>query len=65
MSMRHDSAVEAMKRLLDELPAEFSRSDPAIEPSGRDSFFVIKNRNVRTVHRALWDLQVSLGMQED
>lgn len=64
MSGAHDAAVEAMKALLWELPAEFSEGPPDIKGEGRDSFFVVKKSNVRKVHRALWDLQVHLGMQE-
>lgn len=63
MSGAHDLAVEAMTALLAELPAEFTHDDPnSIEP--REQFKVIKRRNVRAVHEALWDLQIHLGMKE-
>jgi hypothetical protein len=65
MSGMHDSAVEAMTRLLAELPAEFSSAPHRDTLHTRQSFQVIKKRNVRTVHEALWELQVFLGMQED
>lgn len=65
MSGMHDSAVQCMKALLAELPAEFSVDDPAVLPCAREEFRVIKNRNVRAVHEALWELQEYLGMQEE
>ena len=64
MSGIHDNAEQAMKALLAELPAEFSLDDPAELPCARESFKVIKNRNVRAVHEALWELQEYLGMVE-
>lgn len=64
--MRHDLAEEALRALLDELPAEFSTVPPdAPGPHTRESFKVVKRRNVRAVHEALWDLQVYFGLQED
>lgn len=65
MSGAHDNAVDAMNRLLDELPFEFSNDDPEFNPCQRREFRVIKQRNVRAVHEALWELQIHLGMQED
>ena len=62
MSGMHDAAKEAMTALLAELPAEFSMYNPN-EVRPRESFTVIKERNVRTVHQALWDLQEYLGMK--
>lgn len=59
------SAVESMKALLAELPAEFSDEPRMAHLYERESFQVIKRRNVRAVHRALWELQVFLGMQEE
>ena len=64
MSGAHDNAVQCMKSLLAELPAEFSMNPPGDGPT-RDSFRVIKERNVRAVHEALWELQIFLGMQEE
>lgn len=67
MSGVHDSAVEAMSRLLAELPAEFSSEPPSREDweLTRNEFRVIKRSNVRTVHEALWELQQFLGMRDD
>lgn len=56
MSGVHDNAVEALKALLWELPAEFSQPPGEVSDS-RDNFMVIKKSNVRKVHRALWELQ--------
>jgi hypothetical protein len=66
MSGAHDNAVQCMKALLAELPAEFTWHDPS-DPDCpfRSEFRVIKRSNVRKVHQALWDLQVYLGMQEE
>lgn len=63
MSGAHDAAVEAMETLLAELPAEFSQA-PTEESRLRREFKVIKRRNVRRVHNALWELQQHLGMVE-
>ncbi len=52
-------AREALRRLLWELPAEFSEPP---EAEGRSALRVIKRRNVLAVHRALWDLQVATGL---
>jgi hypothetical protein len=65
MSGTHDSAVEAMTRLLAELPAEFSDEPRVDNQYVRESFQVIKKRNVRTVHEALWELQQFLGMRDE
>lgn len=65
MSGTHDSAVEAMTRLLAELPAEFSDEPKVSSLYTRQSFQVIKKRNVRTVHEALWELQQFLGMRDE
>lgn len=65
MSGAHDSAVEAMTRLLAELPAEFSEAPQEDNLRTRQSFQVIKKRNVRTVHESLWELQQFLGMRDD
>lgn len=48
-------AVDALVSLLEELPAEF-RYNPAML-TDRESFTVKKKRNVRKVHKALWELQ--------
>lgn len=64
MSGMHDNAVQCMKALLAELPAEFCKN-PNDFPVSRDEFRVIKSRNVRAVHESLWELQVFLGMQEE
>lgn len=64
MSGAHDNAVVALVTLLRELPAEFSDGPPDIKGEGRESFTVIKARNVRTVHQALWDLQEYFGLDE-
>ncbi len=64
MSMAHDSAIDALKALLWELPAEFSHDDPAEFPIERHEFRVIKNSNCKKVHRALWELQQYFGLQE-
>lgn len=53
-----DAARDALRRLLWELPAEFTQ-DPA-DTEARQSFRVIKPSNVRNVHEALWDLQQAL-----
>jgi hypothetical protein len=58
-SAEDDVARDALRRLLGELPAEFRR-DPA-HTVERHEFRVIKQSNVRKVHRALWDLQQTLG----
>lgn len=68
MSMAHDKAVDALKALLWELPAEFG--DPPPPPSignvgYRDSFKVVKRSNVRKVHEALWELQEYFGLTEE
>lgn len=52
-----DRADRALKALLRELPAEFSQGPPDTHGHGRHQFMVIKQRNVRTVHEALWELQ--------
>lgn len=51
-----DRADRALRDLLWELPAEFSR-DPDETPHTRHQFMVIKQSNVRKVHEALWELQ--------
>jgi hypothetical protein len=63
MSGVHDNAVEALQNLLAELPAEFSSDPEETEP--RSQFSVIKKRNVKTVHRSLWELQNYFGLVED
>lgn len=67
MSGAHDAAVEAMKKLLWELPAEFSEAPPVDLDSRfrtRDEFHVFKRSNVLKVWEALYDLQKHLGMIE-
>jgi hypothetical protein len=63
MSGAHDAAVDAMTALLAELPAEFSH-EPTETSRLRREFKVVKRRNVRRVHNALWELQQHLGMVE-
>ena len=58
-SAENDKARDALRRLLWELPAEFSQ-DPT-DTVERHEFRVIKQSNVGKVHRALWDLQQVLG----
>lgn len=53
--------VESLERLLAELPAEFGE-DPS-DTIPRKEFRVIKQRNVRAVHEALWELQQYFGMK--
>lgn len=67
MSMAHDKAVEALKALLWELPAEFSHVNPFEQDISerRNGFRVIGRHNVGKVHRALWELQEYFGMKED
>jgi len=67
MSEAHDNAVQCMKALLAELPAEFSCTDPETidRMDHRPEFRVIKRSNVRAVHEALWELQKFLGMIDD
>ena len=57
-----DAAREALVRLLDELPFEFSTAPTGDPDRGREQFTVIKRRNVNTVHHALWDLQSYFGL---
>lgn len=63
MSGMHDSAVDALKALLWELPAEFKENPDSVEP--RMAFSVLKKSNVRNVHRALWELQEYFGITEE
>lgn len=56
--------MEALIRLLEELPHEFSTNNPDTNPISRDEFRVIKKSNCQKVHRALWELQVHFGLQE-
>jgi hypothetical protein len=62
--MAYDKAVDALKALLLELPAEFDMN-PADSTSTRTQFRVIKARNVRKVHEALWELQEYFGLTEE
>ena len=57
-----EQAHDALTRLLAELPAEFVHPRNGAHRS-RESFQVIKERNVGTVHDALWDLQVAVGFR--
>lgn len=63
MSGAHDAAMDALKDLLWQLPAEFSAGPP--HGPSRPNFRVLKSSNVRKVHQALWDLQEYFGMTED
>jgi hypothetical protein len=63
--MHKDDAAQCLKALLAELPAEFSMSPPDPKGEGRESFQVIKKRNVRSVHGALWELQIYFGLQDE
>lgn len=63
MSGRHDAAIVDLMTLLRELPAEFSERPGSVET--RESFSVIKKRNVRTVHDALWGLQEYFGLTDE
>lgn len=60
-----DDAAQCLKALLAELPAEFSDYRPGPDRPSRPSFQVIKHRNVRAVHEALWELQIYFGLQEE
>jgi hypothetical protein len=62
--MLENDAKDALRRLLNELPMEFSMYEPG-EGYTRDSFSVIKRRNVLTVHQALWDLQQYFGVDNN
>lgn len=62
--MTPQDAVEALKALLWELPAEFG-TDPEECVWARSEFSVLKKSNVRKVHEALWDLQQYFGMVDD
>lgn len=62
--MDRENALQALKDLLAELPAEFSYSVPGAHES-RFSFRVTKKRNVRRVHQALWSLQCYFGLQAE
>lgn len=62
--MTKDEAAFCLEALLAELPAEFSTTQPA-DTVERDRFMVIKSRNVRSVHEALWELQIYFGLQKD
>lgn len=63
MSGMHDSAVDALKNLLWELPAEFKENPDDVE--ARPAFCVLKKSNVANVHRALWELQEYFGITEE
>ncbi len=63
MSMRQDLAIDALKALLGELPYEFTLPPGSVNT--REGFKVIKRNNVRTIHEALWELQLYFGLQED
>jgi hypothetical protein len=67
MSMAHDNAVDALKALLWELPAEFSRENPSDMPidERREEFYVVGRHNIGKVHFALWELQEYFGLTED
>jgi hypothetical protein len=54
-------ARDALTRLLAELPSEFANPRNGAHRS-RERFEVIKERNVGTVHDALWDLQEAVGL---
>lgn len=56
-----DAVRDALNRLLWELPAEFG--DPPGGSESRAEFRVLGKHNVRKVHRALWDLQVAVGLK--
>ena len=57
-----ESAEHALRDLLWELPMEFLETDTQ---RTRESFHVIKKRNVRNVHVALIELQRYFGLLPD
>lgn len=62
--MDREIAMQSLKDLLAELPAEFSYSVPgAHEP--RSSFKVTKKRNTLRIHQSLWNLQRFFGLQSE
>jgi hypothetical protein len=63
MSGANDVAVDALKALLWEFPAEFSLPRNGAHRS-REQFSVIKESNVDKVHDALWTLQEYLGVNQ-
>lgn len=64
MSMAHDNAQEALEALLDELPWFFSEDPKDHENLAMTEFRVIKKSNIRKVHRALWELQEYLDVNQ-
>lgn len=63
MSGTHDAVVDAVEKMLGELPWEFSQ-DPATSTYPLQEFRVIKKSNIRRVHEGLWAIQEYLGMTD-
>lgn len=63
MDVAREEAKQALRDLLLELPYELG-SAPETVLWPRNRIEVIKERNVRTVHKALWVLQNYFGLED-